>query len=190
MSKIKEDANRSQTLEGGNINQIRNILIGPLQREQEARFARLEQLIERYSTEAADRSARSQEKLEKTVEAAVTGLQARIAELGKRLQESEKTLRTEATQSHKELERQATELQTRLTKELQDNDRQAGKRLENLRTEIDATFADMRDEKTSRHDLGDYLTEIGLRLKGDADLSALDASLQDALDAPSQRKQS
>jgi hypothetical protein len=51
-SKSKSESSSPAASEAGgsgNINQIRDILIGPLQREQEANFARLEQNLERIA---------------------------------------------------------------------------------------------------------------------------------------------
>jgi predicted RNase H-like nuclease (RuvC/YqgF family) len=165
----------------GNINQIRDILIGPLQREQEASFARVEQTLERLEREAEDRTARAQEKLTKSLEAAVTALESRIGDLSKRVDQLDETTRRDASQLASDIEREIKEMQTRLTSEMQSNERATDKRFTVLRQELDAELANLRDDKTSRHDLGDYLAEIGLRLKGEASLQALDASLLDAL---------
>lgn len=166
---------------GGNINQIRDILIGPFQREQEATVARLEQSLERAAREAEDRTARAQEKLQKALEASVAGLEARISDLAKRVEQLDETTRRDASQLASDLERQMKEMQGRLLSEIQDNERSTERRFLTLRGEIDAELAKLRDEKTSRHDLGDYLAEIGLRLRGERSLAALDASLKDAL---------
>jgi uncharacterized phage infection (PIP) family protein YhgE len=165
----------------GNINQIRDILIGPFQREQEAAIGRIEQSLERMARESEDRTARTQEKLQKGLEAAVTGLESRLADLGKRVDQLDETTRRDAANLASEIEREIKETKAGLLSDIQDNDRATDKRLIALRAELDAELAGLRDEKTSRHDLGDYLTEIGLRLKGEASLAALDASLQDAL---------
>jgi len=175
----------SETGGTGNINQIRDILIGPLQREQEANFVRLEQTLERIEREAEDRTARAQEKLSKALEAAVTGLESRIGDLSKRLEQQDETTRRDASQLASDIEREIKELQNHLTSEIQGNERATDKRFTVLRQELDAELAAIRDDKTSRHDLGDYLAEIGLRLKGEASLKALDASLLDALNGGS-----
>jgi hypothetical protein len=183
-SRSKAETPPSAASEGGgsgNINQIRDILIGPFQREQEATFARVEQTLERIAREAEDRTARAQEKLQKALEASVTGLESRIADLAKRVELLDETTRRDASQLASDVERNRSETQARLQSEIQDNERSTERRFATLRQEIEAELASLRDEKTSRHDLGDYLAEIGLRLKGERSLAALDASLQDAL---------
>jgi hypothetical protein len=166
---------------GGNINQIRDILIGPFQREQEATIARVEQSLERTAREAEDRTARAQEKIQKALEASVTALESRIADLVKRVELLDETTRRDASQLAGDVGRDMKEMQGRLLSEIQDNERSSERRFATLRQEIEAELANLRDEKTSRHDLGDYLAEIGLRLKRESSLAALDASLQDAL---------
>jgi hypothetical protein len=183
-SKSKSESSSPAASEAGgsgNINQIRDILIGPLQREQEANFARLEQNLERIARESEDRTARAQEKLEKSLETAVTALESRIGDVSKRLEQFDEATRRDASQLASDMEREIKDLQTRLSSEMQSNERATDKRFATLRQELDAELAAVRDEKTSRHDLGDYLAEIGLRLKGEASLKALDASLLDAL---------
>lgn len=188
MARSKESPSHSDPIGSGNINQIRDILIGPFQREQEARFERVEQSLERIAREAEDRTARAQEKLEKSLEAAVSGLEARIADLGKKLDQLDETTRRDAAQLATDIDAKMKEMQTRLLTEIQDNDRATDKRMTTLREELDLEIAKLRDEKTSRYDLGDYLAEIGLRLKGETSLAALDASLQDAMDGGSKSK--
>jgi len=69
---------------GGNINQIRDILIGPFQREQEARFERAERSLARLAEETTAATTRAQEKLQKSLDAAMDGLESKIADLSKR----------------------------------------------------------------------------------------------------------
>jgi DNA anti-recombination protein RmuC len=165
----------------GNINQIRDILIGPFQREQEAHFARIEQALERLAGEAADQTARAEEKLQKSLEASVAALESRLGDLAKRLQQLDETSRRDLTQLATDTEAKIKEQATRIGSDLQDAERAAKKRMDEVRATLEAAIGQLRDEKTSRYDLGDYLAEIGLRLKGEPSLSALDASLQDAL---------
>ncbi len=166
---------------GGNINQIRDILIGPFQRDQEARFDRVEQSLQRAAGEAADATARAQEKLQKSLDAAVDGLEAKLSDLSKRMTDLDDTRKREAAAMAEDLTRQLRELETKLGAELRELDRHTEERLRGVRSDMDAALAVLRDEKTSRHDLGDYLMELGLRLKGEASLSALDSSLEEAI---------
>ena len=181
-SKPEQDrAASAVSASSGNINQIRDILIGPFQREQEAHLARIEQTLERHASEAADQTARAQEKLQKNLEASVVALESRLGDLGKRIQQLDETSRRDLTQLATDTEANIKELGTRIGSDLRDAERAANKRMDEARAALEAAIGQLRDEKTSRYDLGDYLAEIGLRLKGEPSLSALDASLQDAL---------
>lgn len=177
----KKDADAPQKEGAGNINQIRDILIGPFQRDQESRFERMEQTLQRAASEAADATTRSQEKLQKSLDAAVDGLEAKLSDLSKRMTDLDDTRKREAASLAEDLTRQLRELETKLTTDLRDLERHADERLRGVRGDMDTALAELRDQKTSRHDLGDYLMELGLRLKGEASLSALDSSLQEAI---------
>lgn len=174
---------------GGNINQIRDILIGPFQREQQAQFARVEQTLERIAAEAEERTARAQGKLQKSLDGAVSALEARLGELGKRIDQLDEATKRQMSQLANDIEDKIKDVNKRLLAEVQDLERNTDKHFTALRHELDAAIANLRDEKTSRHDLGDYLTEIGLRLRGESTLADLDASLQDALDDADEQKQ-
>jgi hypothetical protein len=175
---------------GGNINQIRDILIGPLQREQDARFARNEQTLERIAREAAEQSERAAAQLRKALEAAVDSLEARLADLTKRLAEADDGARRGLARVSDELGKQVRDFDTRLRAQVEEVARDAETRVRALRADAEAAVAALRDEKTSRHDLGDYLAELGLRLKGEASLRALESSLADALHGDPTRKKS
>jgi hypothetical protein len=166
---------------GGNINQIRDILIGPFQRDQEARFARAEQSLERIAREAAEQTEHASAQLRKALEAAVDAIEARLTDLTKRLAESDSSAKRELTRVSDDLGAHLRDVDRRLRTEIEENERSADRRLRSLREEIEAALAKLRDEKTGREDLGDYLMEIGLRLKGEPSLNALETSLEDAL---------
>jgi hypothetical protein len=174
----------------GNINQIRDILIGPFQREQETRFARNEQSLERVAREAAEQSERAAAQIRKALEAAVDSLEARLADLTKRLAEADDGAKRGLARVSDELGKQLRDCDARLRAQVEELARDAEARVRSLRADTEAAVAALRDEKTGRHDLGDYLTEIGLRLKGEPSLRALESSLADALHGDPGRKKS
>jgi len=182
--KTKTKAKTAEGLEGsGNINQIRDILIGPFQRDQQAAIARLEQRIERFAAEASEQAEQTQDRLHKSLEASMTMIEARLSECVERLSKVEAGARRETEDLAKSLGRELCEVDQKLRNEIESSASSAEKRLAAFRLETDEAMLALRDEKTGRADLGDYLTEIGMRLKGEQALSALESSLQDALDA-------
>lgn len=170
---------------GNNINQIRDILIGPFQRDQQAHVARLEQRLERLSSEAAERSERSAERLQKSLDDAMATLENRLSECIERLSKVEAGARRETEELGKSLTRDMRDLDQTLRREIETLTASSEKSLESFRRDSDKALLALRDEKTSRADLGDYLTEVGMRLKGEQTLSALESSLKDALNVES-----
>jgi uncharacterized protein YPO0396 len=163
---------------GGNINQIRDILVGPFQREQEARLELLERTVERHHKEATTAAKRAQDKIEKQVDANAEKLRGKIAELSDTLKDAAKSsaaaraaLGAEAKESH-------DELRNRLQSEVQDLEKLTQDYVAGLRGDLDATTAQLRDEKVGRQDLGDYLMELGMRLKGESSLKAIESSVK------------
>jgi len=140
---------------GGNINQVRDILIGPFQREQEARLDALERTMERHRKEAADAASKLEEKLSK-----------KLDELTKSSKEADKALA-------KDLEK----AQKQLAAEIEALDKQTKAHLNTLRSDLELELARLREDKAGREDLGDYFMELGMRLKGETSLEKISSTL-------------
>ena len=163
---------------GGNINQIRDILVGPYQREQEAKLAHLEKLIERYRTESDNATARAQEKLEKRIATTSEKLAAKVTDLTKTLKESNKGQDKALDALGSEISDKIDELQAKMASDMKDLEKLTEEHVRTLRADFDAGIAELRDAKVGREDLGDYLMEIGLRLKGESSLKSIESSLK------------
>ncbi len=166
---------------GGNINQIRDILVGPFQRQQEARVDALERSVARNEKDAASAGKRLEEKLLKKIDATSEKLSAKIEGLSKSLKELGKTQKSEMDALGKDLAKQIEQLHVKLAAEISDLERLTEERLAALRHDLDSQVARLNEEKTGREDLGDYLVELGLRLKGEASLASIESSLKDAV---------
>lgn len=166
-AKGKKGAPQPEEAAGGNINQIRDILVGPFQREQENRLAQLEKTLERYQAEADAATKRAQEKLEKRIDGASDKLGEKISDLSKALKAAEKA-------QGKALD----EVQSKLASDMKDLEKLIDDHVRALRDDLEAGMAELRDAKVGRQDLGDYLMEIGLRLKGESALQSIESSLK------------
>lgn len=166
-AKGKKDPAPAEDVGGGNINQIRDILVGPFQREQESRLASLEKALERYQAESEAATQRAQQKLEKKIETTTEKLSEKISELGKALKATEKA-------QGKALEKAQSDLAT----ELAGLEQLMEEQIRALREDVESGMAELRDAKVGREDLGDYLMEIGLRLKGESALQSIEGSLK------------
>ena len=154
---MAERKKKSQAEEaaGGNINQVRDILIGPFQREQEARLDALERTIERHKKEAAEAASRLEEKLSK-----------KLDELTKSSKEADKALAKDLDKAQKQLAADLEALEKRATEHLN-----------TLRSDLELELARIRDEKAGKEDLGDYFMELGMRLKGETSLEKIESTL-------------
>lgn len=164
----------------GNINQIRDILVGPYQREQEARLAQLEKALERYQKEADAATKRVQEKLDKRLDATADKLGAKISDLAKALKQAEKEQSQALQALDSEVAARIDELQAKIAADLKELEELTDENLRALRTDMEASAASLHDAKVGRQDLGDYLLELGLRLKGESSLEAIESSLKGA----------
>ena len=163
---------------GGNINQIRDILVGPYQREQEARLATLEKALERYKSESDAATTRAREKLEKQIAATSEKLSNKISDLSKALKEADKAQTKALKDLNKDLSTQVEKLTAKVAADLKDLEKHTDDHLRALRDDMEAGVAELRDAKVGREDLGDYLMEIGLRLKGESSLKSIESSLK------------
>ena len=166
---------------GGSIDQIREILFGQSQREHEARATKIERLIEQRSAEAADRLAKTQSSLEKHLEKLAADMNARLDQLSARLEQAEATAKQDLAGTAKDLTAKIGDLDKRVTKDIQDQGRNLEKKLDGLRQEMNGAVDRLEEEKTGKLNLGDYLMEIGMRLKGDPNLGAIESSLSEML---------
>ena len=165
----------------GSIDQIREILFGQSQREHEARASQLEQLIDRRSTEAADRLEKAQAAIERRLDKLTTDLNGRLDQLANRLEQAEATAKSDLADTAKDLRSKIDDLDKRLAKEIQDQGQGLENKLADLRQDMNGAVDRLDQEKTGKLNLGDYLMEIGMRLKGDPNLGAIESSLSEML---------
>ncbi|MEM7652535.1 MAG: hypothetical protein AAF220_05075, partial [Pseudomonadota bacterium] len=159
-----DDAQGKQTLAGGqtlgggkNINQIRDILIGPFQRETDGKFRASEESLNRLSDMHSERMDLMQSRLEKAVDHAVEDLTSRMKRMDDHLQGM-----------------------------IRAQDKAMNTGFEHIRRDIDQKFRDLQNSKTGREDLADYLVEIGMRLKQEPTLNAIEDELRAITDAEDQ----
>lgn len=140
---------------GGNINQVRDILIGPFQREQEARLKTLERTLERYKKDTVTAAERLESKLQKKMDEAAKSSKS----------------------ADKDLQSSLDEARAEFAAEIEALEKQTVDHLNTLRSDVELELARLRDEKTGREDLGDYLMELGLRLKGESSLEKIETTV-------------
>ena len=168
-------------MSGGSIDQIREILFGATQREHEARSGQLEKRIQRGQAEAAERVTMLQASIERQLEKLSADLTSRLDQLAQRIDEAEAAAKRDTAAAAKDLSEQISALDKRLSGDLRDQGESLEQKIEDLRSEMTTATDRLEQEKTGKLNLGDYLMEIGMRLKGDPGLGAIESSLNELL---------
>ena len=162
---------------GGSIDQIREILFGSAQREMETRALRIEKTLDQAAKEAAEQLEKTQRATERRLDKLTSDFTARMEAQATRLAEASKSAREETAALESELGTQLRDTEQTLREELHDLGDSMSRKLDDLRRELLDAIERLQDEKTDREALGNYLLEVGMRLKGDATLDALEASV-------------
>ncbi|NIA71396.1 hypothetical protein HBA54_22630 [Pelagibius litoralis] len=186
---IKADKSiESELGNSGNIDQIREILFGAAQRDQESRNTRLENLIERKSTEAAQRLEKAQATFDRKMDKLSTDLNARLDQLIQKLGQVESTAREEIAAGGRELTEMINGLDDRLSRDIQEQGERFERDLEAVRDELANAVDRLDRDKAGNLNLGDQLIEVGMRLKGDPTLSKIEKSLSGLLNGQPDEK--
>jgi hypothetical protein len=162
-----------------NLDKVRDILFGSQMRDNEKRFARLEERVLKESTDVREEGRKRLESLEAFVRKEVQSLVERakneqtqrgeaIKEVAAEIKESAKTLQAKITEIQDHLD----EAQRQLRQEVLDQSKSLRDELSKSRVEqtamVEAVVGELRSSKIDRSALADLFTEMAARL-GDAD---------------------
>jgi len=166
--------------EGGNIENIRDILFGSQMRQYERRFQRLEELVTKESSEVRNEVKRRLEGLETFVKQELKAIgdrvtaerderAAAVAELGQRLAELASDSRGRTTR----LEETFTQAIGELRQSLLDQGKSLSDEIRGTSESLSARMASgleaLRVDKVDRGELGSLLTEVAVRLSEGVD---------------------
>lgn len=149
------------------VDRIRDIIFGPQMRVYEKQFGRLSNLVDQMG---------------KQVEQLRAAVEQQRAESEENLQQETSQVREESRQSLEQLrgelsgriEQQAVDQKTQVNQLTADLRKQG----QDLRSEITSATNSLEDEKAGRHDMGDMLVEMGMRLKDQIGLGDLLGQLE------------
>lgn len=177
MSKNAKTTNE-ESLEAGNVDQIRDIIFGAQMREYEKRFARLEERVLNESDALRSETGSRLDALETYIKQEVSGLSDTIAtergereddtrhlsnELSNQAQEQDKKLST--------LQQNTAQTQSELRDALLEQSKTLLAEIQNVRNtltaSLDRSTEELRDDKTDRKALADMFSEVAMRLNGD-----------------------
>ncbi len=190
MSELSKEEMRDRL---GNIDQIRDIIIGSQLREFNARFSKIETDIALLEQEMRDRVEEVRitllgeikfaiEALDKKVKASIVSTQEEQLEIRQQLDRSNKKFSISIENLDKDIDTQTDSIRSQMTQSV-------GKLQEDvhiLRTQIfeqlDLRFATLSGVKVSRDDMAELLFELGMRLKGTEFVPKLKQAAEDSVD--------
>lgn len=166
--------------DGGNMDKIRDLLVGPQMRDHDRKVARLEERLEREITAMRDELKKGLELFEGFIKQEIEALSGRLrAEQGERknavqslgdeakaisqrLQQATTQLDEQLSASQRELRQQLLEQQRKLGDDIRDRSIEAAQALKR-------EAEDIRFQKTDRAALAALLTEVAMRLNDEFD---------------------
>ena len=172
--------NDSEAPGGENLEKVRELLFGSQLRDQDKRFARLEERIAKELSDLRDESRRRLDSLETYIKKEIQGLVERIKSEQTDRAEADKELVQEHRDSVKALEKRLNQVDERagaIQRELRDEVLEQSKVLrDEMRTShqdiaaaADRSTAELRADKVDRSTLAEVLTEMAVRLNGNGE---------------------
>lgn len=164
--------------DSGNINQIREILFGQHLREQTASISKTQEALDRTARETDSKLRDAEDRLTEVLNSSAAKFDNKITALGKRLEQLVGGAESGTARVAEELDARLTGVERDLKQTIVTQDKAAKKAHDSLRADLNSAVARLEDDKTNRADLGDYLMEIALRLKGEDVLDTLETTLK------------
>lgn len=174
MGEISKDEIRERL---GNIDKIRDILLGSKLRDYDSRWEKIESNLSMFQQEIRERVEQTRTALSTDMRAAVDSLEQKIKALSLTSEEERVDLRQQIERTNKKFSNNIQALdeivynQTHSLKnelsETRDNLQQDIQTLrEQILQELERRFFTLKESKVSRDDVAEVLLELGLRLKG------------------------
>lgn len=172
------DINKEEMREKlGNIDQIRDIIFGPQLREYNSRLDNIESNISLLEKDLRERLEQTQNACLAELRSAVESLDTKTkslslttkndnAEIRQLIDHFNKKYSTRIDAISQTVEQQTTSIQKELSEtreKLQENNRTLK---QEIFTQLDKRFTNLKGTKVSRDDLAEILFELGLRIKG------------------------
>lgn len=174
----------------GNVDQIKDILFGAQMREYDNRFTHVESELALLHQDLQDRIDDVKTSLANQIQSAIETLEKRLKTMSSNLQEETADLRQQHDRLTRKFQGNLDELDQALerkTAALNQDFSEARLKLQedirNLRTqifeELESRFDSVQDTKLAREEMAAALFELGMRLKGQDMLPALQAVADD-----------
>ena len=190
MAKSRSNTDKAEeaVAAGGSIDQIREILFGTAQRQIETQFSKTEKALKKAASEAEDRLADVKDDLSERLGALDSNLETQIGQVLDKLDAAQTDIEQKLQTAQRELSDNLSALEKQLRQDMADQAKEQRRRLKEVQDDLDNAVARLDEEKTGNQDLGTYLMEIGLRLRGDQNLDAIQASVGGRADSDGEPK--
>ncbi len=190
MSELSKEEMRDRL---GNIDQIRDIIIGSQLREFNTRFGKIENDISLIDQEMRDRLEEikttllgeikfAAEAIDKKLKGAIASTEEEQLELRQQIDRNSKKFSTSIENLDKDIDTQTDSIRTQMSQSV-------GKLQEDVHTlrtqifeQLDLRFATLSGVKVSRDDMAELLFELGMRLKGTEFVPKLKQAAEDSVD--------
>ena len=167
---------------GENLEKVRELLFGSQLREQDKRFARLEERIAKELSDVRDESRRRLDSLEGYIKKEIQGLLERIKSEQTDRADADKELTQEHRESIKAAEKRLNQVDERagaIQRELREEVLEQSKLLrdemrksqQDIAAAADRSTAELRSDKVDRSMLAEVLTEMAVRLNGEGEVA-------------------
>ncbi len=174
MSELTKEQMRERL---GNIDQIRDIIVGSQLRDYDNRFQHIESDLVVLRQEIRDRVEQLRNGFSIELRAAIDSLEKKIKAVNLNAQDESQDIRQQLDRINKRFSNTIEALDEALDKqtsslksELSETRNSLHEDVRNLRTyvleEIERHFSNLRQSKVSRDDMAEILFELGMRLKG------------------------
>lgn len=176
--KAKVETLESDSVEAGNVDQIRDIIFGSQMRDYEKRFSGLEQRMLSEAEQLRSETSNRLDALELYVKQEIGSLTDQISiERGEREDDS-RHLSDELNKHGTEIEKKRSQLQSHVNQAygeqrdaLLEQSKSLLSEIQNVRNTLmesqHQSTAELRDEKADRKALADMFSEVAMRLNGD-----------------------
>ncbi|MDX8388345.1 MAG: hypothetical protein R8M46_07420 [Ghiorsea sp.] len=177
MSKNTETT-AQETMEAGNVDQIRDIIFGSQMRDYEKRFLRLEERVLSESDSLRSETSNRLDSLESYIKQEVGSILDQLSNERSEREDDTKHLTDELHKGSNEADKKSSQIQDNLNQaqaETRDALLEQSKSLlaeiQNVRNTLSASLdrstEELRDDKTDRKALADMFAEVAMRLNGD-----------------------
>lgn len=174
MSEITREEMRERL---GNIDQIREIILGSQMREYNHRFEQLETNIAMVQQELRDRIDEvksvsttelrgSVESIEKKIKSLSLNTQEELTDVRQQVERTKAKFSNTIEALDESLDKQTKSIRDQLLEIQQNHQKDIHSLRDRVFEELDRRFSSLKDVKVARDDMAEILFEIGMRLKG------------------------